>query len=120
MLNLPMSLFYVLYCNCRCARKIILLDERYYTYIPHTHSSPDLVNKEGGAAMAAVATFDELLSRIPPANRGQLDSKIDADIHLEEIGKVLICWEGVRPYLGLSVAEEEAIKRDSLGVERER
>ena len=75
--------------------------------------------------MAAVATFKELLARTPPgASRSQLDSqldnKIDSDIHLEEIGKVLICWEGVRPYLGLSVAEEEAIKRDNLGVERER
>ena len=70
--------------------------------------------------MAAVATFDELLARIPPANCGRLDSKIDSDIHLEEIGKVLVCWEGVRPYIGLSVAEEEAIKRDHLGVERQR
>ena len=71
-------------------------------------------------AALPLVTFDELLARIPPANRGQLDSKIDSNIHLEEIGKALICWEGVLPYLGLSVAEEEAIVRNSLGVERQR
>ena len=64
-----------------------------------------------------MATFNEPLARIPPAKRGHLDSKIDSDIHLEEIG---ICWEGVRPYIGFSVAEEEAIKRDCIWVLKER
>ena len=67
-----------------------------------------------------MSTLDALLATIPPANRRQLDSKIESDIDLEEIGKVMSNWEGVRARLGISVAEEEAIKQDNRSVERER
>ncbi len=42
----------------------------------------------------------------------RLDEKITSDEHLARISRSLSNWPVLRPFLGLSIAEEDAISRD--------
>ena len=57
---------------------------------------------------------------VPQEKRYILNCKVESDRHLSEIAKNLTNWQGVVPYLGLTEADEEAIKRDHDNEERKR
>ena len=56
------------------------------------------------------SSLDDMLVDTPSK---LLDQKIESDIHLADISKSLVGWEKARPYLGLTEAEEEAIRRNN-------
>ena len=62
----------------------------------------------------------DLFASIPSSSRSKLDSMIEDNTHLEQIGRHLTNWEGVGSYLGLSEGEEEEIDRDNSRVGRKR
>ena len=58
------------------------------------------------------ASLEEILETIPPQNRSIVDRKV-SDNHLDEIAKALINWKSICSKLGISEAEEEAIKEEN-------
>ena len=62
------------------------------------------------------ASLEQILATIPSQNKSMLEQKV-SDNHLDEIAKALINWRSVCTKLGLSEAEEEAIKEDVEGAD---
>ena len=70
-------------------------------------------------AMANLPSLEELLRAVPEEKRQFLDRMVE-DYQLAEIAKSLSDWQEVVPYLGLTEAEETAIKEDNTTAERRR
>ena len=62
------------------------------------------------------ASLEQMLATIPPEGQRILDQKV-SDIHLDEIARALIDWKSVCTKLGISEADEEAIKEENLRAE---
>ena len=65
------------------------------------------------------ASLEQILATIPLEGQRILDQKV-SDIHLDEIARALINWKSVCTKLGISEAEEEAIKEDNGSTDEQR
>ena len=65
------------------------------------------------------ASLEQMLATIPQQNLSTLDQKVN-DTNLEKIARALINWRTICTNLGISEAEEEAIKEENPGVDARR
>ena len=65
------------------------------------------------------ASLEQMLATIPQHNLSTLDQMVN-DPNLEKIARALINWKAVCTNLGISEAEEEAIKEENPGVDARR
>ena len=89
----------------------------YEYYYPFVSMGEELFKRR--VAMANLPSLKELLRAVPEEKRQFLDRMIE-DYQLAEIAKSLSDWQEVVPYLGLTEAEETAIKEDNTTAERRR
>ena len=78
--------------------------------VPPTMASEDKAN---------LPSFDELLSAVPQEKQHLLNGKVE-DYQLAEIAKNITHWQEIAPYLGLTEAEETAIKENNDTAEKRR
>ena len=64
-------------------------------------------------------SLEQMLATIPPEGQRILDQKV-SDIHLDEIARALIDWKSVCTKLGISEADEDAIKEENQRAENRR
>ena len=65
------------------------------------------------------ASLEQMLATIQQQNLSTLDQMVN-DTNLEKIARALINWRTVCTNLGISEAEEEAIKEENPGVDARR
>ena len=65
------------------------------------------------------ASLEQMLAIVPPQCQRMLDQKV-SDIHLDDIARALTNWKSVCTKLGISEAEEEAIKEENQGADDRR
>ena len=58
------------------------------------------------------ASLDQILAIISPESQRMLDQKV-SDVHLDMVARELVDWESVCTKLGISEAEEGAIKEEN-------
>ena len=64
-------------------------------------------------------SLQQMLATIPPQSQQMLDQTV-SDAHLAKIARALIDWKSVCTNLGISEAEEVAIKEENQGTDARR
>ena len=64
-------------------------------------------------------SLEQMLAAIPPQRQCELNQKV-GDTHLAEVARKLINWNSVCTYLGISEADEKAIKEENKEVDMRR